>query len=110
VKRLLEDKDSAAMSGAWAGAAEEDPTYTLLLQCNQLAVDIDNEIVNIHNYMKDKYKAKFPELASFVQDALQYARTVQAVGNEMDLTKVQLEDILPQVSPSLQRSRRTGES
>ena len=99
VQRLLEDKDSGAMSGAWAGQAEEDPTYTLLLQCNQLAVDIDNEIVNIHNYMKDKYKAKFPELASFVHDSVQYARTVQAISNEMDLTRVQLDDILPQVSP-----------
>lgn len=82
---------------AWAGSAEEDPTYVLLLQCNQLAVDIDNEIVNIHNYMKDKYKAKFPELASFVHDAVQYAKTVQIIQNEMDLTKVQMEDVLPQV-------------
>ena len=44
-----------------------------------------------------RYKAKFPELASFVHDAVQYARTVQAIGNEMDLTKVDLEGILPQV-------------
>ena len=85
------------MSTAWAGAGEADPTYVLLLQCNQLAADIDNEIVNIHNYMKDKYKAKFPELASFVHDAVQYAKTVQIIRNEMDLTKVQLEDILAQV-------------
>jgi RNA processing factor Prp31 len=98
VQRLLENKDEGPISGAWAGAAEEDPTYTLLLQCNQLAVDIDNEIVNMHNYMKDKYKVKFPELASFVHDSVQYAKTVQAVKNEMDLTKVHLEDVLPQVS------------
>ena len=71
----------------------------LLLQCNQLAVDIDNEIVNIHNYMKDKYKAKFPELASFVHDAVQYAKTIQIIRNEMDLTRVQLEEVLPQVNP-----------
>ncbi len=47
--------------------------------------------------MKDKYKAKFPELASFVHDAVQYAKTVQIIRNEMDLTKVQLEDVLAQV-------------
>ena len=32
-----------------------------------------------------------------MHDAVQYARTVQAIGNEMDLTKVDLEGILPQV-------------
>lgn len=94
---MLEDP-GAGEARAWAGASEEDPTYSLLLQCNQLAVDIDNEIFNIHNYAKDKYKAKFPELASFVHDPVQYAQTLQAIRNEMDLTKVQLDAVLPQVS------------
>ena len=30
----------------------EDPTYRLLVDCNQLAVDIDNEISTVHNFMK----------------------------------------------------------
>ena len=97
VRDLLKDPDRGQESTAWAGSGEDDPDYVLLLQCNQLAVDIDNEIVNIHNYMKDKYKAKFPELASFVHDAVQYAKTLQIIRNEMDLTKVQMEDVLPQV-------------
>lgn len=91
--------EEAAVSTSWQGTSDEDPTYTLLLECNLLAADIDNEIVSLHNYMKDKYKAKFPELASFVHDACQYAQTVQAIQNEMDLTKVNLESVLPQVSP-----------
>lgn len=97
VRGLLQDPDRGQESTAWEGSGEDDPDYVLLLQCNQLAVDIDNEIVNIHNYMKDKYKAKFPELASFVHDAVQYAKTLQIIRNEMDLTKVQMEDVLPQV-------------
>lgn len=101
VRQLLENPEEKQASVSWAGSAEEDPTYVLLLQCNQLAVDIDNEIVNIHNYMKDKYKAKFPELASFVHDAVQYAKTIQIIRNEMDLTKVQLEEVLPQVCSPL---------
>ena len=98
VGTLLENPEQGAESTSWVGSSEEDPTYVLLLQCNQLAVDIDNEIVNIHNYMKDKYKSKFPELASFVHDAVQYAKTLQIIKNEMDLTKVQLEEVLPQVN------------
>lgn len=96
VDHLLERPEDADIDRAWTGDSEEDPTYTLLLRCNQLAVDIDNEIVNIHNYMKDKYKAKFPELASFVHDAVQYALTIRVIQNEMDLTKVNLESVLPQ--------------
>lgn len=95
--QLLENPGQVQESIAWTGSSEEDPTYVLLLQCNQLAVDIDNEIVNIHNYMKDKYKAKFPELASFVHDAVQYAKTILVIQNEMDLTKINLEEVLPQV-------------
>ncbi len=48
--------------GAWAGPSEEDPTYRLLVDCNQLAVDIDNEIVIVHNFIRDKYRYFFKEL------------------------------------------------
>ena len=41
---------------SWAGPSEEDPTYQLLVDCNQLAVDIDNEIAIVHVFMRDKYK------------------------------------------------------
>lgn len=98
MRSLLEAPPDADVGRVWQGASDEDPTYELLLACNQLAVDIDNEMVNIHNYMKDKYKAKFPELASFVHEAVQYAQTIQVIRNEMDLTKVNLEAVLPQVA------------
>ena len=32
------------------------------MECNQLAVDIDNEIVVVYNFLRDRYKTKFPEL------------------------------------------------
>lgn len=54
VRSLLGAPQDAEADRAWTGSSEEDPTYTLLLQCNQLAVDMDNEIVAVHNYMKDK--------------------------------------------------------
>eukprot|EP00951_Prasinocladus_malaysianus_P010345 scaffold75871_cov37-Prasinocladus_malaysianus.AAC.1 len=45
---------------------EENPEQKLLVECNQLAVDIDNEIVVIHNFIRDKYRIKFPELESLI--------------------------------------------
>jgi hypothetical protein len=67
------------------------------VDCNQLAVDIDNEIAVVHNFMRDKYRLKFPELESLVHHPIDYARVVKAIGNEMDITLIDLDDILPQV-------------
>eukprot|EP00877_Chromochloris_zofingiensis_P012740 jgi/Chrzof1/771/Cz01g28080.t1 len=74
---------------------EDDPTYKLLVECNKLAIDIDNEVVVVHNFIRDKYRLKFPELESLVHHAVDYARVVKRIGNEMDLTLVDLDDLLP---------------
>lgn len=80
---------------AWTGPSEEDPTYRLLVDCNALAVDIDNEIVVVHNFIRDKYRLRFPELESLVHNPIEYARVVTAIGNETDLTLVDLDHVLP---------------
>lgn len=36
------------------------------MDCNRLAVDIDNEMAIVHNFIRDKYRLKFPELESLV--------------------------------------------
>eukprot|EP00898_Chlorokybus_atmophyticus_P003616 jgi/Chlat1/4255/Chrsp27S04252 len=77
------------------GLAEEDPEYQLIVHCNSLTVDIDNEVVVIHNFIRDKYRLKFPELDSLVLHPIDYARVVKRIGNEMDLTLVDLEGLLP---------------
>jgi len=69
--------------------------YKLILDCNALTVDIDDTIVFIHNYIKDKYKKKFPELESLVPHPIDYARVVQKIANEMDIMRVDLESVLP---------------
>uniref|UniRef100_A0A0E0DGX1 Nop domain-containing protein n=1 Tax=Oryza meridionalis TaxID=40149 RepID=A0A0E0DGX1_9ORYZ len=74
---------------------EEDPEYQLIVDCNALSVDIENEIIIIHNFIRDKYRLKFPELESLVHHPIDYARVVQNIGNEMDLTLVDLEGLLP---------------
>ena len=80
-----------------AGPSEEDPMYRLLVDCNQLAVDIDNELVLVHNYIRDRYRLRFPELDSLVQHPIDYARVAKAIGNEIDITNVDLDAVLPQV-------------
>ncbi|CAA3006951.1 U4 U6 small nuclear ribonucleo Prp31 homolog [Olea europaea subsp. europaea] len=74
---------------------EDDPEYQLIVECNALSVDIENELVVIHNFIRDKYRLKFPELESLVHHPIDYARVVKKIGNEMDLTLVDLEGLLP---------------
>lgn len=74
---------------------EDDPEYQLIVDCNQLSVDIENEIIIIHNFIRDKYRLKFPELESLVHHPIDYARVVKKIGNETDLTLVDLEGLLP---------------
>ncbi|ESQ35281.1 hypothetical protein EUTSA_v10009759mg [Eutrema salsugineum] len=69
-----------------------DPEYKLIVDCNQLSVDIENEIVTVHSFIRFKYKSKFPELESFVHHAIDYARIVKRIGNETDITLVDLND------------------
>ncbi|CAK9182478.1 unnamed protein product [Ilex paraguariensis] len=72
-------------------ASDGDREYQLIVDCNALSVDIENEIGVIHNFIRDKYRLKFPELESQVQHPIDYSRVVKKIGNEVDLTLVDLE-------------------
>jgi U4/U6 small nuclear ribonucleoprotein PRP31 len=101
LKRVNEALDKAKEEGgavatrAWVGSAEDDPAYKLVLKCNEVALDIENEMSNLHNFCRDKYKTKFPELETLVHHPVDYARIVKKIGNETDLTAVDLEGVLP---------------
>lgn len=43
-----------AMPAAWAGPSDADPTYQLIVACNELAMAIDDEIAKVHAFIKDK--------------------------------------------------------
>ncbi|CAA7028627.1 unnamed protein product [Microthlaspi erraticum] len=79
--------------------SENSPEYKLIVDCNQLSVDIDNEIVIVHNFIRHKYRPKFPELESLVAHATDYARVVKQIGNKTDLTSVDLERVLTRDKP-----------
>lgn len=78
-----------------ARLAEGTPEYNVVVTSNDLMVQIDDEIAAIHRFLADVYAKKFPELDSLVPNALDYARVVQAIGNEMDMTVVDLSKLLP---------------
>ncbi|CAM8970399.1 unnamed protein product [Rhodiola kirilowii] len=59
---------------------EDDPEYQLIVECNALSVDIENEIVIIHDFIRDNYRLKFPELESLVYHPIDYARVVTKIG------------------------------
>ncbi|KFK38014.1 hypothetical protein AALP_AA3G059100 [Arabis alpina] len=72
-----------------------DSDYKLILDCNNLLDEIDKEIVMIHNFIRDNYRLKFPDLELLVTHAIDYAGVVKRIGNETDLALVDLEGLLP---------------
>lgn len=77
------------------GPVEVDPEYQLIVEANNLMAEIDNEVNIIHKYLRDIYSKRFPELESLVPNALDYIRTVELLGNDLEVSKVDLTDVLP---------------
>ena len=82
------------------GSVESDPEYQLIVEANNVAVDIDNEISIIHKYTKDKYQKRFPELDSLIMGEMDYIRSVRELGNDLDQAKnnEKLQEILTQAT------------
>ncbi|XP_003382952.1 PREDICTED: U4/U6 small nuclear ribonucleoprotein Prp31-like [Amphimedon queenslandica] len=81
-------------TGEMSGPVEYDPEYQLIVESNNMVVEIDNEIYTIHKYVKDLYSKRFPELESMVYTPIEYVKTVQLLQNDLEVTKVDLNDIL----------------
>ncbi|KAL3286526.1 hypothetical protein HHI36_001031 [Cryptolaemus montrouzieri] len=69
------------------GPVESDPEYQVIVEANNVAAEVDNEIVTIHKFVRDKYQKRFPELDSLVVSPLEYVRTVKELGNDLDQAK-----------------------
>lgn len=93
------------------GNVEESAEYQLIVSCNDLVTQIDEELLTVYKYVVDIYSKKFPELESLVPGRLDYVRAVQQIGNEMDMTVVDLAEILPNslvISVSMTGSTTSG--
>jgi len=69
--------------------------YKLIMECNLLSAEIENKIVIVHNFIRNKYCLKFPELESIVHRPVDYARVVKKIGNQIDPTLFDLQGLLP---------------
>ncbi|KAG8832986.1 U4/U6-U5 snRNP complex subunit prp31 [Serendipita sp. 400] len=75
--------------------AYANPEYNLIVAANNLSVELENETLIVNKFIRDHYAIKFPELETLVVDPHMYNRTVRALANNEDPTKVQLDGILP---------------
>ncbi|KJA30129.1 hypothetical protein HYPSUDRAFT_60970 [Hypholoma sublateritium FD-334 SS-4] len=75
--------------------AHLNPEYNVIVQANNLSVDVDNEILVVHKFIRDHYYPRFPELEQLVTDPTMYIRSVRALANSEELAKVNLQGVLP---------------
>ena len=96
--RIMQDIEHFKDSGddrEIVGSLEEDPEYKLIVETNQMSAEMDDEVMVVHKFIRDLYAKKFPELESLILNPVDYARVVKVIGNEMDMTMVNLEEVLP---------------
>ena len=74
---------------------DDEEEYALIVESNEILVKMDAELHEVHAYVNDLYGKKFPELETLVPSKLEYLRVVAQMGNEMDMTQVDLSGILP---------------
>ncbi|KAI0921426.1 hypothetical protein AcW1_004592 [Taiwanofungus camphoratus] len=95
LREIAKYQSSPSTSEQMLMPAHSNPEYNLIVQANNLSVDVDNEILVVHKFIRDHYAPKFPELEQLVGDPAMYIRSVRALGNHEDPTKVDLTGILP---------------
>lgn len=75
--------------------------YQLIVQSNNFAVEIDNEMLLVHKFVRDHYAPRFAELEQLVVTSpSDYCRAVMKIGNPDDLAGLQdrLQGFLPQAT------------
>jgi U4/U6 small nuclear ribonucleoprotein PRP31 len=78
-----------------SGPLEENPEYHLVVSANNTSVEVDNEILLVHKFIRDHYAPRFPELEQLIADPWTYIAAVKAIGNADDLTKCTMPSTLP---------------
>lgn len=89
------DKHTAQPLPPVAGALESTGEYQLILRANNMAVEVDNEILVLHKFIRQRYAPRFPELETLVLDPWDFIRAVRALGNGQTLERKGLEGIVP---------------
>mgnify|MGYP000651606863 CR=1 FL=1 len=98
--KLNEDDASATSSSSLAKLCtpvnfEQNEDYRLMVRSNSWIEQIDEEFMRVAASVALIYRSKFAELETLVPNKEEYLRCVRRIGNEMDMTAVELDDILP---------------
>ncbi len=57
----------------------------LIVEANNIAAEMDEEVSNLHKFAKDKYSMRFPELETLVVQPLDYLLTAKELRNNVRL-------------------------
>ena len=87
LERIKEFSGKPRKAEELQGPVEADPEYLLIVDANNLAAEIDEEIINLHKLAKDKYSKRFPELETLVVQPLDYLLTAKELRNNLDQAK-----------------------
>jgi U4/U6 small nuclear ribonucleoprotein PRP31 len=74
---------------------EENPEYHLVVSANNMSVEVENEILLVHKFIRDHYAPRFPELEQLISDPWTYIAAVRAIANVDDITRADLPSSLP---------------
>ena len=74
------EKDKDKENGKEISIKTDD--YSMINSCNNLAVEIDNNILKIDKFIKNIYSKKFPELEGMVTNPIEYGKCVKILANK----------------------------
>lgn len=94
--RIQKFAQEGSSLGSTAGASLEDhPEYELIVEATNMTLELGDEMSIVHKFIRDNYAKRFPELESIVTSPVDYANAVKRIGNQTDITLIDLTDILP---------------
>ena len=94
-EHMVAIKKSMARASPAPNTREHAEDYELVVVSNDIVYELENETIALTKYIRDAYAPRFPELEALIQNPLDYVRTVRRIGNEMDITQVELGGVLP---------------
>ena len=98
VLHRIDEYGTATSRRRQVGKIEDDPEYGLVVEANSLSAELDEEILLVNKFIRDHYKPKFPELETLIRNPLDYAKTVNIIGNEMNIVKLDFTQVLTPAS------------
>ncbi|RYG65542.1 hypothetical protein EON64_11690, partial [archaeon] len=66
----------------------------LVNTCNEVLQQIEEDVFSTYRFVSETYAERFPELEPLIPNRTTYIKVVQRIGNEGDVTTLQLSDLL----------------